>query len=69
MITQRDFHNALTVFHNIDSHQIEPRLSEARWEEFCCNPIAFYLCANYETQAAIWTAAERRLREAEGIRA
>ena len=68
MITQREFRNALTVLRNIDSHQIAPPLSTARWEAFRRNPIAFYLCADYETQAAIWTAAERRLKEAEGIR-
>ena len=62
MITQREFSNALTVLRNIDSHQIEPRLSAAQWEAFRRDPIGFYLRSDYETQAAIWTAAERRLR-------
>ncbi len=67
MITQREFRNALTVLRNIDSHQIAPRLSPAQWEVFRRNPIEFYLRADYEMRAAIWTAAERRLKEAEGI--
>ncbi len=69
MITQREFRNALIVLRNVDSHQIKPPLTALEWAIFSSNPIEFYLRSDYETQAAIWTAAERRLKEAEGIRA
>jgi len=57
-LTLAEFLNELKRLHCIDGWHV-PELDARRQEAFVANPVQFLLCADDDTQDAIWRAMER----------
>jgi hypothetical protein len=58
------FHNAIRILYSIDKDELERALGRpltvVQWKQFSDDPPRFFIRADDETVAAIWTVVERR---------
>ena len=60
------FHNAIRILYSIDKDELERALGRpltvVQWKQFSDDPPRFFIRADDETVAAIWTIVERASR-------